>query len=82
MNTCFTPDELRELTGFRQKSKVLAACHANDIPVISVGADGWPRVMRDFNAPGGRGASRSLTKSELNLSALKEIQSGSRKNKA
>jgi len=81
MTLCFTPDELCDLTGYRQKKRVLAACHVNGIPVVSIGADGWPRVMRDFNAPRGKVTSKTLMKSEPNLAALKEMQSGTRKKK-
>lgn len=72
-----TREELRELTGYRRPSCILASLNSNRIQVLLVGPDGWPRVLRSTleNRP------KTLTKSEPNLAALKDLQNGTRKNK-
>lgn len=74
---CLTRDELRELTGLKRPSAILANLNANGIPVVSIGADDWPRVMRDFS----KVTPKTLTQSGPNLAALKEMQNGARPSK-
>lgn len=71
-------DELRELTGYRRPSCILSSLRENRIPVLLVGPDGWPRVLRAALV----GSPKTLTKSGPNIHALKEMQNGTRKNKA
>lgn len=74
-------DELCELTGYRRPSLVLKILREYGVPVLLVGADDWPRVLRSalISSP------KTLTKSEPNLFALKDLQrgmqNGTRKNK-
>ena len=71
---CLTREELKELSGYRMPSKIRGWLQDNGIKHF-IGADGWPRVMRDtsFAMP------KTLTKSVPNVAALKELQHGKTK---
>jgi hypothetical protein len=71
---CLTRDELVELTGYKRPHTISNWLRYNCIQYY-VGADGWPRVMRD----GGFATPKTLTKSVPNIAALKELQNGKAK---
>ncbi len=75
-----TRDELIEITGYRRQSLIIQVLKANRIPVLLVGPDGWPRVLRTSLT----GAPRTLTTSVPDTAALIDMQrgrNGTRKNK-
>lgn len=71
---CLTREELTELSGYKMPSKITKWLRLNGLAHF-IGADGWPRVMRDgsFFVP------KTLTKSVPNVAALKELQDGKAK---
>lgn len=75
---CLTRAELQELTGYRRPSSVLKNLNDNGIPIVAIGGDGWPRVLQTFV----KITPRTLTNSEPNIAALKDMQNGPRSNKA
>lgn len=70
---CLSRDELRELTGYRQRSAVIRWLRENCIQHY-IGGDAWPRVLH--STLGGKATSKTLTKSKPNLDALLELQGG------
>lgn len=67
-------EELRELTGYRQRSRVIRWLRENGF-AFYLGGDAWPRVLREsFEKP-----RKTLTRSAPNVQALKELQNGIRR---
>lgn len=67
-------EELRDLTGYRQRSRVIQWLRENGF-AFYLGGDEWPRVLRDtMSLP-----RKTLTRSAPNVQALKELQSGKAK---
>ena len=67
----WSQDELIELTGYKQKSKIANWLKANGF-AFYLGRDGWPRVLRNVGVV----TPKTLKKSEPNLAALMERQNG------
>lgn len=74
---CWTREELKELSGYRLPSKISRWLRDNGFQHY-IGADGWPRVLRDTAIP----MPKTLTKSVPNVAALKELQNGAAKKAA
>lgn len=71
---CFSRQELQELSGYSRPTKIQTWLRNNGIRFF-VGGDGWPRVLRDaLVAP-----TKTLTRSQPNIAALTELQSGKAK---
>lgn len=67
------------MSGFRRPSSVSKWLRQNGF-VFVVAADGWPRVDRQhYHARMGISAPKTLRKSEPNMQALMETQSGTQK---
>ena len=47
--TYLTPCELQDLTGYRIRSAVMRWLDRNGWPYAAPGADGWPRVLRQYH---------------------------------
>ena len=71
---CLSRDELIELSGYKMPSKISVWLRNNGLKHF-IGADGWPRVLRDPSFSTGN----TLTKSVPNVAALKELQDGKAK---
>lgn len=77
--TCLSRAELLDVSGFRRKSSVSKWLRQNGF-VFVVAADGWARVDRlHYHARMGGSPSKTLTKSEPNVSALMEAQRNGKK---
>ncbi|HBT34108.1 DUF4224 domain-containing protein [Neopusillimonas maritima] len=48
MSAYLTPPELEDLTGYKIKSAVLRWLDRHKWPYVVGGADGWPRVLRQY----------------------------------
>jgi hypothetical protein len=68
---CLTRDELVELTGYRRPHTITRWLRDNVIQFY-VGADGWPRVLRNSSFD----ERKTLTKSVPNIAALQDMQRG------
>ena len=66
-------EDLRELTGYRQPSKMLRWLKENGI-AHHIGGDGWPKVIRQGDV-----LPKTLKRSEPNRQALMELQHGKTK---
>lgn len=77
MTICLSRDELLELSGYKQAASVKRWLQANGF-VFYLGADNWPRVMREQLTQ----RPKTLTRSNPNMAALLEMQHGTSKNKA
>jgi hypothetical protein len=76
---CLSRAELLEVSGFRRKTRISKWLRQNGF-VFVVAADGWPRVDgQHYHARMGTVTSKSLTKSEPNLSGLMEQQRNGKK---
>jgi len=64
-----TADEVKELTGYRQRAKCIAQLAAQDVPFV-IAADGWPRVLRDALMPKNVITIREIKESEPDFDAL------------
>ena len=84
MSLTLTRAELIEISGFKQRSKIITWLK-NQTYTFDVGADGWPRLARlQYEARHASALPRTLTRSVRdvpNVEDLKEMQRGTKTKK-
>ena len=69
MSLCLSKEELRELAGYKQKSKVARWLRTNGFR-SRMGADGWPRLDRTIYERVMSGANTSRKDAEPNFTEV------------